>query len=216
MELTTAQIQIVKEYLARKNFNYIDLKDEILDHMISDIEHLQTKNITFENAFKMTILKWDKHFKETSSFFFGLQFSNFKIVMKKAVKQFKPYFFIYFASYILPVVFFKFIPTTFSKPVVNFTNGFLFSFSSVMLLYVAFIMIKVMQLKVKTTYSFILKTQYFGLILLIIGLLVGLFKENGEINPVFSGFVCCGYVIVFICHHFFKKHKEAIVKHQIS
>lgn len=216
MELTTTQIQEVEKYLQIKNFDFIDLRVEILDHMISDIESLMVKNVSFENAFKMTTLKWDKHFKETSSFFFGMMYSESKIVVKKAVKMFKPFYFIYLAAYILPVAFLKLVPLQFDKSFVDFINGFLLTIAVSAIIYVLFIMIKTKITKLKTTYRFILKTQYFGLILLIMGIAVGVFNENGEMNPVFTGFVCGGFTIVFICHHFYKKHNEAIQQYKIS
>ena len=216
MELTTEQIQQVEKYLQIKNFDFIDLRVEILDHMISDIESLMLKNYGFENAFKMTILKWDKYFEETSSFFFGMLYSESKIVVKKAVKMFKPFYFIYLAAYILPVVFLKLVPIQFDTGFVDFMNGALISAAVSAMIYVLFMMIKTKIAKVKTTYRFILKTQYFGLILLIMGIAVGVFNENGEMNPVFTGFVCGGFAVVFICHHFYKKHNEAIHQYKIS
>lgn len=216
MELTKEQILQVESYLTSKNFDFIDLKDEILDHMISDIENFMQKNIDFENAFAKVRIRWEKHFRETSSFFLGMYYSNSKIVVKKAVKLFKPFYFLYLGVYLLPTLFLKFVPITFSKTMANFTNGFLSSFSILMLGYMVFIIVKTISSKVKTTYRFILKTQYFGLILLIIGLAVGVFRENGELNPVFTGFVFGGYTVVFICHYFFKKHQDAVTKHQIS
>lgn len=216
MELTQDQIKKAENYLYHKNFDFIDLKDEILDHMISDIESKMSKNLSFENAFKMMVLKWETHFRDTSSFFFGMMYSNSKIVVKKAVKLFKPFYFLYLAAYILPVAFLKLFPVTFSESIVNFINGFLLSFSIVMLGYMLFIFIKTRMTKVKTTYRFILSTQYFGLILLIMGLSVGVFKDDGMLNPVFTGFVSGGYAIVFICHYFYNKHIEVIQKYKIS
>jgi hypothetical protein len=216
MELTKEQTQKVESYLNNKNFDFIDLKDEILDHMISDIENKMSKNLSFENAFKMMLLKWDTHFRATSSFFFGMMYSNSKIVVKKAVKLFKPFYFLYIAAYILPVAFLKLFPVTFSESMVDFINGFLLSFSIVMLGYILFIFIKTRMTKIKTTYRFILSTQYFGLILLIMGLSVGVFNDDGMLNPVFTGFVSGGYAVVFICHYFYKKHQEAIQKYKIS
>lgn len=216
MELTQDQIKKAENYLYHKNFDFIDLKDEILDHMISDIESKMSKNLSFENAFKMMVLKWETHFRDTSSFFFGMMYSNSKIVVKKAVKLFKPFYFLYLAAYILPVAFLKLFPVTFSESIVNFINGFLLSFSMVMLGYMLFIFIKTRMTKVKTTYRFILSTQYFGLILLIMGLSVGVFKDDGMLNPVSTGFVSGGYAIVFICHYFYNKHIEVIQKYKIS
>ena len=212
MKLTKEQIFKIEKYLDHKYFDAIDLRPEILDHMISDIERKMNRNLSFENAFKMTVLKWDNHFKDTSSFFFGMLYSNSKIVVKKAVKVFKPFYFLYLATYFLPVVFLQLNPIRVSESAVDFINGFLHSFSVVMLGCMFFIIIKTRLSKVKTTFRFILSTQYFGLILLEMGLAVGVFKDNGEFNPVFTGFVCAGYTVVFICHHFYKKHLEVISK----
>ena len=216
MELTKNQIHKVEQYLKHKNFDFVDLKIEVLDHIISDIEMKMSKSFSFEYAFKMTVLKWNKHFKETSSFFFGMMYSNSKIVVKKAVKLFKPFYFLYLLAYILPAAFFKLFPISFSASTVDFINGFLHSFSIVMIAYVCFIYIKTRMSKIKTTYRFILSTQYFGLILLIMGVSVGVFNEDGLLNPVFTGFVCGGYAVVYICHYFYKKHIEEVQKYKIQ
>ena len=89
MELTTQQIHQIETYLQKRKVDFIDLRVEILDHMISDIESLLQKNYSFENAFKITTLKWEKHFTERSSFYFGMLYSESKIVVNKAVKEFK-------------------------------------------------------------------------------------------------------------------------------
>ena len=101
MELTKAQIEKVENFLTAKNIIYVDIRLEILDHIVSDIENLMVKNYTFENAFKTTIIKWKNNFKETSSFYFGILYSESKLVIKKAVKMFKPFF-----SYICLLIFY--------------------------------------------------------------------------------------------------------------
>ena len=217
MELTTTQIQKVEKYLETKNFDFIDLKIEILDHIITDIENFMQKNIAFEEAFAMTRIRWEKHFRATSSFFFGMLYSESKIVVKKAVKQFKSFYFLYLAAYILPVVFLKLVPIQASNGVAKVVNGLLEGFTLAVFIYVAYIFFKTIASKAKTTFRFILKTQYFGLVFLILGVFVGsIFDENGQMNPVFTGFVCAGYAVVFICHYFFKKHNEVTQKYKIA
>lgn len=217
MELTTEQTQQVENYLAKRKFDFIDLKVEVLDHMISDIEHLRTKNISFENAFKITVLKWNTHFRETSSFFFGLMYADSKIVIKKAVKIFKPFYFLYLAAYILPILITSNFAIQFSKTTINFFNGFFNGFTVSILIYMIFIIVKVVKSKVKTTYRFILRTQYLGLIFLIIPLLMqNHFNADGTLTPFLSGFHSAGFAVAFICHYFYKKHEEAIKKYKIS
>lgn len=216
MELTTQQIQFVEKYLETKNFDFIDLKPEILDHVVSDIEEKMRNNIAFENAYKMTILKWEKYFRETSSFFFGFTYSESKIVIKNAIKMFKPFYFIYLAAYILPMAFLKLFPISFNENTIGFINGFLMSTAICALSYLAFIFIKMITSKVKTTARFIMKTQYFASVFLVFGVFLGnIFNKQGELNPVFTGFVCAGFSVVFICHHFFKKHQKAVANNKI-
>mgnify|MGYP000450178507 CR=1 FL=1 len=68
MEITTKQIQQVETYLDKKSFDFIDLKVEVLDHMISDIESLLDNNYSFENAFKITVLRGSFFFKFSKTF----------------------------------------------------------------------------------------------------------------------------------------------------
>jgi hypothetical protein len=217
MEITTKQIQQVEIYLDKKSFDFIDLKVEVLDHMISDIESFLDNNYSFENAFKLTVLKWDQHFKDTSSFYFGLQYHESKIVVKKAIKMFRPFYFIYLSSYILPVLFLKNFSIVFSKNTIYLVNEFLNLITAVLLIYLIFIIIKVIKTKVKTTYRFVLRAQYLGMIFLVIPLLMGShFNDKGNLEPVFTGFLCGGFAVTYICHYFFKKHKEAINTYRIS
>ena len=216
MELTKEQQQQVEKYLQNKDFDFVDLNVEVLDHIISDIESLLAKNYSFENAFKITILKWEKYFKETSSFYFGLQYSESKIVVKKAIKIFKPFYFLYLVAFTLPFAFLKLVPIQVAENTANFMNSFLFSFSSLLLCYMIFIFVKTLRSKVKTTYRFILKTQYFGLFFIILGVFLGaIFNNEGEMHPVNTGFACGGFAVAFICHYFYKKHLEAVKKYKI-
>ena len=216
MELTKEQQQQVEKYLQNKDFDFVDLNVEVLDHIISDIESLLAKNYSFENAFKITILKWEKYFKETSSFYLGLHYSESKIVVKKAIKIFKPFYFLYLVAFTLPFAFLKLVPIQVAENTANFMNSFLFSFSSLLLCYMIFIFVKTLRSKVKTTYRFILKTQYFGLFFIILGVFFGaIFNNEGEMDPVYTGFASGGFAVAFICHHFYKKHLEAIKKYKI-
>ena len=216
MEITKEQQRQIEVYLQNKDFDFIDLNVEVLDHMISDIESLRTKKYSFENAFKITILKWEKHFKETSCFYFGFQYHESKIVVKKAIKMFKPFYFLYLAAYILPVAFLKLVPIKVAEDTASFINGFLVSSASILLAYLFIIFIKTKRSKVKTTYRFIIKTQYLSLVLLVLGVFLGaVFNDEGEMNAVSTGFTSGGFAVVFICHYFFKKHEEAIKKYKV-
>ena len=216
MELTTQQIHQIETYLQKRKVDFIDLKVEILDHMISDIESLINKNYSFENAFKITTLKWEKHFTERSSFYFGMLYSESKILVNKAVKEFKPFYFLYLASYFLPIIFLKNVAISFQENIANFINALLLTVTFLSLIYMVFIIVKTQLSKQKSTYRFILKTQYVAIIFLIIPLLLGsFFNDNGQLNAVFSGFVSAGFMVTFICHHFYKKRQAVVEKYKI-
>ena len=216
MELTKEQQQQVEKYLQNKDFDFVDLNVEVLDHIISDIESLLAKNYSFENAFKITILKWEKYFKETSSLYLGRNYTESKILVKNAIKIFKPFYFLCLAAFILPYTFLKLVPIQIAENTADFINNFLFSFAASLLCYMIFIFVKTVRSKVKTTYRFILKTQYFGLFFIILGVFFGaIFNDEGEMNPAFTGFTSGGFAVAFICHYFYKKHLEAVKKYKI-
>ena len=216
MELTKEEIHKVEAFLKQKNFDFIDLKVEILDHILSDIENLIIKDHSFEDAFVMTKIRWEKHFRETSSFYFGIQFSESKIVVKKAIKIFKPFFFLYLTAYVLPIIITTNFSITFSKNTIGFINTSLNVLNILFLLYSIFIFIKVIKTKIKTTYRFILKTQYAGTIFLLISFLIGNhFNDDGSFIPFLISFQIAGFAVTYICSYFYKKHKEAIKKYKI-
>ena len=217
MEITTQQIHQIETYLQKRKVDFIDLKVEILDHMISDIESLLQKNYSFENAFKITTLKWEKHFTERSSFYFGMLYSESKIVVNKAVKEFRTFYFLYLAAYLLPLFFLKNFTTSVQENTVHLINTILVSATFLALIYMVFIIVKTKLTKQKSTYRFILKTQYVAIIFLIIPLLLGSFLDHkGQISSIFMAFISAGFMVTYICHHFYKKHQAVVEKYKIS
>jgi hypothetical protein len=94
-------------------------------------------------------------------------------------------------------------------------NQVVLSLTFLSLIYVLFIFFKTVFSKQKTTYRFILRTQYFGGIFLVMTLLLqNLFTDEGVLKAVNTGFTFAGFVVTFICHHFYKKHAAVIQKFQ--
>ena len=90
MKLNKDQIQTVEDHLSQKGLKYVDIRYEILDHMITDIEHLmKSKDLSFSNASENVFAKWNKNFVTRSSFWIGLAFSGPKIFIDNSITIYK-------------------------------------------------------------------------------------------------------------------------------
>ncbi|MBD0723656.1 hypothetical protein B6A10_00520 [Flavobacterium sp. L1I52] len=63
MKLTNKQIAIIDQTLIDKGVVYEEIKLELLDHIVTDIE-LETEESNFEIAFSKAMLKWEKELEE--------------------------------------------------------------------------------------------------------------------------------------------------------
>ncbi|MCL7752380.1 hypothetical protein [Polaribacter sp. Z022] len=218
MELTKEQIQKVEHYLNVKDITFIDVRLEVLDHIISDIEEkMQTEKLDFETAFNNVTVKWNKHLKHSSSYMFGVMFSVPKIVLEKAKKRFSNWFFIPFPIFIATYFFIEKSSYILSETAKNGLNLF-FQISSICT-FIIFLVLFILKLKNKTstTYSFILNTQSLNLIMALILLFdFDYLTKNGTLDSIqvtiLIGFIYSTYTYF----HFYKKHKEAIKKYKIS
>jgi hypothetical protein len=214
MELTEQQLQRVEHYLNVKHITYIDLRMEVFDHIVSDIETKMMKgNLDFETVFYNVTDKWNPQLKETSSWLFGIAYSAPKLVMKKAKTSYKK---LYLISNFLMILLSTFehklgltasdntqLYLTYSLLMINISCTFIF----------IYLMINNSKIKQKTTYSFILKTQKIGPVLGGIAIIFSGIIEG--VTPVYS--LTIFYVaIIFVYFHFLKKHKEAIKKYKVS
>ena len=214
MELTKEQIQRVEHYLNVKNIDYIDLRAEILDHIVSEIEDtIYKEKVAFHYAFAIAKQKWNKQLKESSSMFFGLGFSAPKIVIQKAKKVYWKQYVFLLASYFLPFLLLTHFNFKIEKP--TEFNFFIIFKGVVALSFVSFLyMILSRNYKIKTTYGFILKAQSLGAFTGLIVLLI-FFTRLKELNGINIGMLCCFIYTTISYFHFYKKHKEAIKKHKI-
>lgn len=218
MKLTKEQIQRVEHYLDIKQIDYIDIRLEILDHIISDIEEkMELEKLEFETSFYAITDKWNKHLKETSSFYFGIMHSAPKIILEKAKKYYKKWFFLSLLSYLIPLILIDNLNIIISTKIENIINVGFYSIVLICLLAFAYLFVNKDSKKVKTTYSFVLKTQSLGFF---IGFLIlfGLrfLSENGVLNSFNVGFLSIYILNLFCYFHFYKKHKEAIQQYKIS
>ncbi|WP_299666970.1 hypothetical protein [uncultured Polaribacter sp.] len=211
MELTKQQIQSIEHYLNVKNITYIDVRFEILDHIVSDIEEIiNTENKTFNSALEEVKQKWNPQLKETSSMYFGLGFTAPKMIIVKAKKIYTKYYLILLTSYFLPLL----VLTHFDFTIQNPSEDFLFLISKIfiVLCIIAFlVMFLKKENKVETTYGFILKTQGLGLFVGLFTVLIFMTKPK-ELNGINIGLFCTFAFSTYSYFHFYKKHQYAIKK----
>lgn len=215
MELTKEQIIKVEQYLDKKELYYVDVRPEILDHIILDIEAEMNQQTDFDKAFlSVKKNKWSLELRETSSFLFGVGYMAPNIIIKKAKKIYGKFYVLLLLSYFLPFVLFTSLDFVIKNPTESSYFLLFKSFIIVLTAIFVFLFFKKPN-KPKTTFGFILKTLSLNALvgLLIIILLSGNLKElNGMTIGMYFAFVSS----TFIYYHFYKKHIETIKKYKIS
>jgi hypothetical protein len=87
VKLTKEQILILHKYLDKRGLLQLDLRNEVLDHMANGIENsMQEDGKSFENTFKIEVLKWSEALRDHSNILIGLLYSGPKILIGKCVK----------------------------------------------------------------------------------------------------------------------------------
>ncbi len=87
--LNQLQIQHIESFLIKHyKLYYIDIRVEVLDHIVSEIEKLIVSNRTFEEAFILVIAKWDKDLKQSKWFYKGVPNFIAKIWIKERLLRF--------------------------------------------------------------------------------------------------------------------------------
>ncbi len=207
MELTTQQIKEVKVYL-NTVLEYDDLKLEVLDHFVSDIENQLDNHILFEDVFLKVKLKWNKQFQQTYSiFYFGNWFSALRIVMEKAKSIYKLYYFFYLSLYISPIIILKFFKPNFNIELITYANPIIRVLILIALMIFSYTYLQIRLSKYKSVYSFIIKSQVFHVVFLIIPLLSDnffQFSKSGFNMPMI--FALVGIYQTFVIYSMYKKH----------
>ena len=216
MEITKEQLTRVESYLNLKNITHLDLRMEVLDHIVSDIESkMEIENLDFETVFKNVIQKWKPQFNNTSSFYFGVGYSAPKIVIEKAKKQFKKWsvfsFFFFFFSFIL-IDKLSFSMSDSLKNIINLSFKII---TLICFICHVFLMIVKSKDKVKTTFSFILRTQnlniLFGIILFFD---FNILNKEGNFDTFLVTILFAFVLSNFSYFHFYSKHKKVIKKYK--
>ena len=217
MELSKEQLRRVAHYLNVKDITYIDLRMEVFDHIVSDIEaKMGAENLDFETAFYAVTVKWNKHLIQESSFYFGLTYSLPKIVLNKAKKEYKKWYFLTVIAYLIPYILFDQLKITFSENAIRELNIFL-QILTVCTLMVFFVLLIIkFKEKNKTTFSFILKALSWNFNIGFIVLFYLNDNPKDDFQKYFVSFLAAFIFMTYSYFHFYKKHLEAVKKHKIS
>jgi len=213
MELNKEQLQRVEHYLDVKDITYIDIRTEVFDHIVSDIEvKITDDNLDFETVFYTVTDKWNAHLKQTSSWLYGIAYSAPKIVMKKVNNNFKKWFLITNSLMILLSMVEKELNISFLENTQLFLTNSVVIINIISSFILVFLMIKNSKIKEKTSYSFILKTQNLGVLIAFFAIIFSGIIEG--ITPIYS-FTFMSIAITYIYSHYLKKHQKAIQKYKI-
>jgi hypothetical protein len=219
MELTKQQIQKVELFLTYYNITYIDIRLETYDHIVTGIEEkIRNQNMDFDTAFTVVTNSWKKHIQETSSFYFGIYYSAPKLVIDKAKKSFKKFYFLYVSAYFLPLIFIQYLKAPLFIKFTNTVYPLIEVLGVCATFFFLFLMFKKWKSKEKTVYSFILRTQTASLAFGFIISFKYLFTTNNDlnINAIWIAFNLAFLVSTYIYYTFYKKHAETIQKYKIS
>lgn len=213
MEITKEQIQKVENYLQKKKFDYVDLKHEVLDHMISDIEEKMDQEISFEIAFENIKVKWSPQLKDTFSYLFGVGYTAPKIIIQKAKKIYWKFIMALLGSYFLPFAVLTEANFLVKNP--SETDYYPYIQGFLCLIFIIFTILSSNKTtQPKSTYGFILKTLKLNLLVGLIVLLTA-FSDAQEMNGIHIGMYFSFIVSVYIYYYFFRKHRKAVESYKI-
>ncbi|OSY88908.1 hypothetical protein WH52_04390 [Tenacibaculum holothuriorum] len=194
MQLTKEQIQQIEWYLDRKRLQYIDVRIEVLDHVISEIEQA-TNTVSFEKAFEKVKFKWNKLLEEDSSVYLGYAYVKPKVVVEKLKKYGKPHAIKIWSVFAIMLLLLNF------KQEVSFKGIQILNFMAQVWIYISAALILVggfliRKSKIKTSYSFLYNSQVLPYILFPFMLFGSFLTQSGGLDIfeiamlLFSLFVC--------------------------
>lgn len=200
MKLTQEQIECVEKYLDYKELNYIDVRIEVLDHIISEVEVLLAQGINFEDAFKQSTKKWHNDLQITSSFLIGLIHTRPKIVIDKALNLGKNWLMFSFIAIFLQTFFSEklIIPSFLSN-----NSIFFLVVGTVLVITNLYFYFKMKELK--TTFLFLFEKFIIPTLLLLLIVAFCLPK----VSSFYVSLICCN---TFLGYKLYKEHQKIVLK----
>ena len=212
MELTKEQIQRVERYLNAKKVHYIDIRVELLDHIVSELENNIDENTSFEEAFCNTTKKWNSLLQNSSSVYLGYAYVKPKIVIYKMKKYGKPHIIKILFTFVLMMLLISLKPevTTSYVEIINIVaKSLVYTLSFIIGLGYIFIW----NSKQSTSYRFLYKTQVLPYILLPLMLFGSFINKKGNLDLVSMGMLLFGAFVLQLGIKLYKNHFLAVKKY---
>lgn len=215
MELIQEQIRKIEHYLNTKDVRYIDIRYEVLDHMVSDIEKQIQEGESYEDAFYSATMNWNEELETTSSWMLGLIHNKPKMIIRKAKNFFMPWFIIMMVVFILmPFLITKRIDFSFIPKKVEFV---FFVLGILSIISIATMFVKMNIQKVKTTYSFLFKSQVFPSIFFLFFIYFDI--DFSLTSPASSLVILFSILLIFLSvfgYKLFLQHSENVKKYVLK
>lgn len=214
-EFTKEQVEKVEQYLDGNGIIYVDLKFEILDHLLLEIEKEILKGKDFDYAFEKVKREWRMHFKSSSSIFLGYAYIKPKLVIEKMLKYGKKQ-----AIKLYSIVFLMIFLIGF-KPEIPVSSVKTVSFVVEIVLYLLVLMIlagylKIVLTKQKTSYRFLYETQVLPFVLLPIMTLGSFVTKKGNIDVVSLLMLVIGVFVFLFGLKLYEKHFSILNRYSLK
>ncbi|WP_431166022.1 hypothetical protein [Tenacibaculum halocynthiae] len=168
MELTKNQTQQVKKYLDKKMVYYIDIRVEVLDHIISEIESTMLTEKDFDHSFNKATEKWNVLLQNSSSIYLGYCYVKPLLIINKMKKYGKPHAIKIWSIFILMLLSIGFndsISLNVSTLITDIANITFQTVSYVISLLIILGYVHIYSTKRKTSFRFLYETQVLAVVL---------------------------------------------------
>ena len=172
MKLNIDQIQQVEDHLSQKGLKYVDIRYEVLDHMITDIEKIiNSEELSFQEAFNKVKVKWIRSFVDESSLWFGPAENGPKIFVDNYVRIYKSYILKILIPTLIIVYSMDYLLNHFFVFQINYDKEVLIVLYSTVLLNISIILywyLQIKKTKLQTSFSFIFAKKVLPIVLVLL------------------------------------------------
>ncbi len=211
MKFTKQEINEVSKYLDKKELYYADLRYEILDHILLDIEHeITVEKVSFDEAFENSCDKWKGSFYRESSYWLGIMYRGPRIFIDRCVKIQRPFLMLFFVSFL-----FFAILSFLIKPVMDFELLFYFTLgvSPIYISCVLYWWIKIKISRTKTSFSFLFYRYIVINFLMNFIVLNQLYEtQAGELNLADFYYLIFGFNVLYHGYYLYKNHQREVLQ----